>query len=62
MNATAAQCPRLYPFAQQVVYWPFEDPAAFEASLAEQLETFREVREQIEERLVAWLKELRVRA
>jgi len=59
---TQAQCPHLYPFAQQVLYWPFEDPAAFEGSPAEQLEKFREVRERIEERLMAWLKELRVRA
>ena len=26
---TQAQCPRLYPFAQQTLFWPFEDPAAF---------------------------------
>ena len=29
---TQAQCPRLYPFAQQTLFWPFEDPAAFRGS------------------------------
>jgi arsenate reductase (thioredoxin) len=38
---TQAMCPRLYPFAQQVLYWPFEDPAVFDGSPAEQLEKFR---------------------
>lgn len=57
---TQAQCPRLYPFAQQVLYWPFEDPAAFTGSAAEQLETFRDVRDQIDARLLAWLSEVRV--
>ena len=55
-----AMCPRLYPFAQQVLYWPFEDPAAFVGTPNEQIEKFREVRDQIEAKLVAWLSELRV--
>lgn len=57
---TQAMCPRLYPFAQQVLYWPFEDPAAFDGPPAEQLEKFREVRDQIEARLLAWLSEVKV--
>lgn len=57
---TQAHCPRLYPFAQQVLYWPFEDPAAFRGSPAEQMEKFREVRDQIQKRVRGWLSELQV--
>ena len=57
---TQEKCPRLYPFAQQTLYWPFEDPSAFQGSSVEQLEKFREVRDQIEDRVLAWLKEATV--
>ena len=55
---TQAQCPRLYPFARQTLYWPFEDPAAFRGAPDAILRKFREVRDQIESRLEAWLSEL----
>ena len=55
---TAAECPRIYPFALQTLYWPFEDPAAFEGSRSEQLRKFRDVRDQIDARLHAWVAEL----
>lgn len=58
---TQAQCPRLYPFAQQVLFWPFEDPAAFRGSPSEQLDKFREARDQIDQRVRAWLSELQVK-
>lgn len=48
-------CPRIYPFALQTLYWPFEDPAAAGGSEEERLEKFREVRDQIEEKLSHWL-------
>ena len=57
---TQAQCPRFYPFARQTLYWPFEDPANFSGSPEARLDKFREVRDQIEQRLVAWLSELTV--
>jgi arsenate reductase len=57
---TQAQCPRLYPFAQKTLYWPFEDPAAFHGSPDATLRKFREVRDQISERLMAWESELPV--
>ena len=57
---TQAKCPRLYPFARQTLYWPFEDPAAFIGSPKEQLEKFREVRDQIDQRVRGWLSELSV--
>jgi arsenate reductase len=57
---TQAQCPRLYPFAQQTLYWPFEDPVAFRGTPEAQLRKFREVRDQIQARLVGWLNELTI--
>lgn len=48
-------CPRIYPFAAQTVYWPFEDPAAFEGTEEERLAKFREVRDLISARIDEWL-------
>ena len=50
-------CPRFYPFALNNLYWPFDDPAAFEGSHAAQLEKFREVRDQIDQRIQTWLRD-----
>ena len=55
---TQAQCPRLYPFARETLYWPFEDPAAFRGTPEATLQKFREVRDQIEGRIGVWLSEL----
>lgn len=49
-------CPRIYPFALHRLYWPFEDPAACNGTEAEQLQKFREVRDQIEVKILEWLK------
>jgi arsenate reductase len=57
---TQAECPRLYPFATHTMFWPFEDPAAFRGSPEAQLQKFREVRDQIEARVLAWLSEISV--
>jgi arsenate reductase len=54
---TQAHCPRLYPFAQRTLYWPFEDPSAFQGTETERLEKFREVRDQIEKKVRSWLTE-----
>ena len=45
-----ATCPRVWPFAPQRMFWRFEDPAAFRGGADEQLEKFREVRDQIRDR------------
>ena len=55
---TQAQCPRLYPFARETLYWPFEDPAAFAGTPTQTLGKFREVRDQVDERLQSWLHEI----
>jgi arsenate reductase (thioredoxin) len=38
-------------------HWSFEDPSRAQGDEAQQLAVFRRVRDQIHERLVAWLKE-----
>jgi arsenate reductase (thioredoxin) len=51
-----ARCP-IFPFSTQRLAWPYEDPAACVGTEAETLAKFREVRDQISERLQAWLKD-----
>lgn len=50
-------CPYLWPTALSALSWPVEDPSAFPGSRAAQLAKFREVRDQIESRIRAWLPE-----
>lgn len=51
-----ARCP-IFPGIAQRLYWPFDDPAAYEGMDAEKLAEFRRVRDQIEARVLAWLDE-----
>lgn len=51
------KCPRIFPGMMNRMFWPFDDPAAFEGSPSATLEKFRTVREQIEARIKQWLKE-----
>jgi arsenate reductase len=48
------RCP-IFPGIAQRLYWPFDDPAAFEGTDDEKLAEFRRVRDQIEARILAWL-------
>lgn len=50
-------CPKIWPFTEQRLFWPFENPAAFEGTEAERLAKFREVRNQIDEQIKRWLAE-----
>lgn len=50
-------CPSVWPFTLLRLFWPFEDPAEFSGTELEQLERFRAVRDEIDERIVRWLKE-----
>jgi len=50
-------CP-IFPGMGVRLHWPFEDPAAFQGSEEEKLAKFREIRDQIEARVKAWLKEV----
>ena len=52
-----AACPTTFPGMGTRLFWPFEDPVTFEGSKGERLEKFREVRDAIEMRIRAWLRE-----
>jgi arsenate reductase (thioredoxin) len=51
-------CPRLYPFALNTLYWPFDDPTQAEGTVEVRLRTFRRVRDEIDRRVRAWLEAL----
>ena len=53
---TQKNCPHIFPFALQRLDWPFEDPAEARGTEEEQLQKFRDVRDQIEARILDWLK------
>lgn len=48
------KCP-IFPGMGQRLFWPFDDPAAFEGGEEEKLNKFRQVRDQIEQRVREWL-------
>jgi arsenate reductase len=49
------RCPTTFPCVGEILYWPFEDPAAVVDGDVEMLTKFREVRDEIERRLREWL-------
>lgn len=51
-----AECPTIFPFARERLYWPFADPAECEEEKC--LEKFRSVRDQIAEKIRSWLATL----
>ncbi len=53
------KCP-VFPGMGTRLHWPFEDPAAFIGTEEEKLAKFREIRDQIEEKVVAWLIEQKI--
>ncbi len=52
-----ANCPTTFPGVGQRLHWDFEDPAAFRGSEEETLAKFRQVRDEIADRLRGWLAE-----
>jgi len=53
-----ARCPYTWPGIHERLFWPFDDPDAVQGSQQEKLEKFRQVRDQIEERIKSWLKDV----
>ncbi len=51
-----SQCP-IFPGASIRLHWPLEDPAGFQGSEEEKLNRFREIRDQIRERIESWMRE-----
>jgi arsenate reductase len=56
-----ARCP-IFPGISFRYYWPFDDPAAVDGTDDEKLAKFREVRDQIDQRIRSWLVEQRITA
>jgi len=50
------RCP-IFPGMGIRLHWPFDDPAAFVGNDQEKMEKFRQVRDQIEVRIMEWLLE-----
>jgi len=50
-------CPTAWPGINKRLHWSFEDPAAFDGSEEEMLAKFREVRDQIDQKVRAWIAE-----
>ena len=48
-------CPAVWPFTPNRLFWPFDDPAAYEGPEETQLQKFREVRDQIEAKIKEWI-------
>lgn len=51
-----AECP-IFPGMGKRLHWPFDDPTTFEGTEEQRLQRFREVRDAIEARVLAWLQE-----
>jgi arsenate reductase len=56
-NSAQKSCPRIQPFAVHTLFWPFPDPAAAEGTEEEKLVAFRDVRDQIDDKITSWLAE-----
>ena len=56
----AETCPTAWPGSpqMQMIVWPLEDPTVFEGTEIQKLAKFRQVRDQIDERIKTWLDEL----
>ncbi|MGC1378819.1 MAG: arsenate reductase ArsC [Anaerolineales bacterium] len=48
-------CPTVWPGVNHRLHWSFEDPAAFDGADNEKLEKFRQVRDQIEQKVKTWV-------
>ena len=55
-------CPTVWPGVNQRMHWSFEDPARLEGTAEEKLAKFREVRDLIETKIKAWLKQQKIEA
>lgn len=51
------ECPRIWPGALQRLFWPFDDPAAVTGTEEHRLQAFREIRDQIKDRIDEWVAE-----
>jgi len=52
-----SECP-IFPGASIRLHWPIEDPAVFPGTEEEKLNKFREIRDQIDDRVKLWVREI----
>jgi arsenate reductase (thioredoxin) len=55
-------CPAVFLSMGTHEHWPFDDPEKFEGSNAEKIKFTRQVRDQIEQRVLQWLKEQEIQS
>ena len=51
-------CPHIFPFTTNRLFWPVEDPNFGDGSDQEQLVRFRQVRESLRQRITNWVAEM----
>jgi arsenate reductase len=56
------QCPRLWPVPTERIFWPLRNPAAHTGRRHERLQAFRDVRDELTQRIDSWLAEQARRA
>jgi len=56
--AADEQCPRVWPGMTERLSWPFDDPAAMSGSDEQKLQGFIRVRDEIRDKVLAWLAAL----
>ncbi len=59
MHSDEEDCPRIFPGMQHKLEWPFDDPRRVGGGDEEKLDAFRRVRDQIEEKILTWLEEMK---
>jgi arsenate reductase (thioredoxin) len=52
------KCPTVWPGLRNRLHWAFDDPAAAEGTDEDKLSRFREIRDQIDVKITAWVAEL----
>ena len=55
---TEKNCPTTFLGVNHRLHWAFDDPAAFKGSEIEKLDKFRDVGDQIDARIKAWVREI----
>lgn len=53
------RCPIVFPGVRILLSWPFDDPASMEGAEEEKLQKFRQVRNEIDEKVKTWTMEYR---
>jgi len=56
VNNANEKCPSVFPGIGQRLHWSFEDPIAFTGTESDNLNKFRQVRDQIDEQIQNWLQ------